>query len=47
MATKAEINAVGKSLEQVTKPLTSGSDKAAVPTTTATTPTAPARPATA
>lgn len=40
------VNAAGKSLEQVTKPLTSVSDKAAVPATTSVS-TAPARPATA
>jgi hypothetical protein len=40
------VNAAGKSLEQVTKPLTSASDEAAVPATTAV-PTAPARLATA
>lgn len=40
------VNAAGKSLEQVTKPLTSVSGKDTVPATTAI-PTAPARPATA
>jgi MFS family permease len=40
------VNAAGKSLEQVTKPLTAVSEEAAVPATTVA-PTAPARPATA
>jgi hypothetical protein len=40
------VNAAGKSLEQVTKPLTSVADKADTPATTAV-PTAPAQPATA